>query len=207
MKNKLSRENIVAAAVMVFCAAVAVWGGAAYAGEIAAKENPMSGLAAAIASKFNLSESAVQAVFDEQMQARREKMEANRKEMETRRREQFEDRLNKLAAEGKLTEAQAAAIKNKKAEMEAQMMAQAGAKFDFKSMTVEERKAAMEKQKTEMEARRAALEQWAADNGIAEEYLPMVGAGFAGGGHGRGGGLGGPGFGGQGPCSDSVPES
>ena len=94
MKNKLNRKNIVAAAVMVFCAAVAVWGGAAYADEIAIKENPMSGLAAVIASKFNLSESAVQAVFDEQMQARRERMEANRKEMETKRREQFEDRLN-----------------------------------------------------------------------------------------------------------------
>jgi len=37
MKNKLGRKNIVAAAVMVFCAAVAVWGGAAYADEIAAK--------------------------------------------------------------------------------------------------------------------------------------------------------------------------
>lgn len=191
MKNKLNRKNIVAAAVMVFCAAVAVWGGVAYADEIAIKENPMSGLAAVIASKFNLSESAVQAVFDEQMQARRERMEANRKEMETKRREQFEDRLNKLVSQGKLTEAQAAAIKNKKAEMEAQMTAQTGAKFDLKNMTVEERKAAMEKQKTEMEARRAALEQWAADNGIAEEYLPMVGAGF----------------GGQGPCSDNVPES
>jgi len=45
MKNKLNRKNIVAAAVMVFCAAVAVWGGAAYADEIAIKENPMSGLA------------------------------------------------------------------------------------------------------------------------------------------------------------------
>ncbi|HOI97636.1 MAG TPA: hypothetical protein PLA19_03995 [Candidatus Pacearchaeota archaeon] len=200
MKNKLGRKNIVAAAVMVFCAAVAVWGGAAYADEIAAKENPMNGLAAAIASKFNLSESAVQAVFDEQMRARREKMEANRKEMETKRQEQFEDRLSKLVAEGKLTEAQAAAIKKKKTETETQMTTQSGAKFDFKSMTVEERKAAMAAQRSKMEAERAALKKWAADNGIPEEYASL--AGMTGSGHGRGGGLGGPGLGGQGPCSE-----
>jgi len=206
MKNKLSRKNIVAAAVIVFCAAVAVWGAAARADEGQDRSNPMSGLVAAIASKFNLSEDAVQAVFDEQMQVRREKMEANRKEMEAKRQEQLDGRLDKLVSEGKLTEAQASMIKDKRTELEAQTAAPAGAGSDFKNMTAEERKAAMEEQKTKMEARREALKQWARDNGIPEEYLPMAGAGFAGGGHGRGGEFGRPGFDGQGPCFDDGLE-
>jgi hypothetical protein len=54
---------------------------------------------------------------------------------------------------------------------------------NMKEMTKAERQAAMEAQRTKMEAGRAALKQWAADNGIPEEYIP---AGFMGGG-GRGG--------------------
>lgn len=186
-----------ALAAMVFAGGAAV-----YADEVAGRGNPMSGLVAAIASKFNLSESDVQAVFDEQMQVQREKTQANREEAEAKRQEQFESRLNKLLSEGKLTQAQVTAIKAKKAELETAREANKDEnRTEFKNMTEEERKAAMEEQKTKMEAEREALKQWAQDNGISEEYLPMVGMGFAGGGHGRGGGFGAPGDGRR-PCAD-----
>jgi hypothetical protein len=191
--KKLQRKQIVAVAIMIFCAACAG------AGAVYANDSAMRGkdIAAAIAQKFNLDEAQVQAVFDRQ----RDKMQANREEMETKRQEQFESRLDKLVSEGKLTEAQAAAIKAKKAELETAREANKNESgTEFKNMTEEERKAAMEERKTKMEAQREALKQWAQDNGISEEYLPMVGMGFAGGGHGRGGGFGGSEFGGNRPC-------
>jgi len=191
MKSKLSRKNIVVAAIMIFCAATVAGVGAVYADEIVGKGNPMSGLVSAIAQKFNLNEADVQAVFDrqrEQMQAQREQ---NREQMEAKRQERFKARLGELVSSGKLTQSQANAIKDKKAELEAQMEARKDAtKPDFKNMTQEERKTAMEEQKTKMEAERAALKQWASNNGIAEEYLPMTGMGFMAAGHGRGGGFG-----------------
>jgi hypothetical protein len=65
---------------------------------------------------------------------------------------------------------------------------------NMKNMTKEQRQAAMETKKAEMEAQRTALKQWAADNGISEEYLPMCGLGGGlGMGRGRGGEFGGPG--------------
>ena len=190
---------MVAAAIMIFCAACAGVG-AVYADEITDKGNPMGGLVTAIAQKFGLQESAVQAVFDEQ----KSKMEAERKikmaEMETKRTAEFETRLSGLVTAGKLTQTQADAIKAKHAELQTQREADKPVAESMKSKTEAERKAAMAEQKTKMETERAALKQWAAANGIPEEYIPM--AGLMGGGHGRGG-FRGPGPDGEASCPNS----
>jgi hypothetical protein len=152
--------------------------------------NPMSGLITAIAEKFGLNVSDVQQVFDEQqtkMQAERETQQA---ETETNAQEEFASRLSKAVTDGKLTQAQADLITAKKAELDAARESQ---KTDMKSMTDEERQAAMETMKTQMDS----LKQWATDNSIPEEYIPLLGG--MGGRGGRGGGPGTPGdFGGPG---------
>jgi hypothetical protein len=185
--KKIKRKYIMAAAIMIFCAACAGVG-AAYADEVIAKNNATSGLISAIASKFNLNQSDVQAVFDEQ----RSKMAADRQakmvEMETKRQEEFTVRLSGLVTAGKLTHAQADAIKTKNAELKAAREANKADMESIKNKTADERQAAMEAQKTKMETERAALKKWASDNSIPEEYISM--AGFMGGGRGRGRGFG-----------------
>lgn len=198
MKKKLNRKNIVAAAIMIFCAASA-GAGTVYADEGVGKGNPMSGLAGAIAQKFNLNQAEVQAVFDQQRGQWQEKRQEKAKQMEAAREQKFADYLAKLVGEGKIKPTQAEAIKAKRAELEAKIASQAIAeKSNFKNMTAEERKEAMETRKTKLEADREALKQWANANGIPEQYVPMVG--LMGGGHGRGGGFGGSGFDGAKLC-------
>lgn len=185
----MQRKQIVAAAIMVFCAACA-GAGAVYANESAMKGG---GIAQAIAQKFNLDEAQVQAMFDQQRGQWQEERQNKAAEMKVNREQKFADNLVKLVSEGKITQAQANAINVKRAELEAKIVASANAaKPDFKNMTADERKAAMEARKAQMEAEREALKQWASANGIPEEYVPMVG--LMGCGHGRGGGFGGPGF-------------
>lgn len=190
--KKLKRKHIVAAAVLIFSVACAELGAVYAASDADGKFDPMSNLAAAIASKFNLNQSDVQAVFDGQ----KSEMETRRREqmaqMQASRQQEFADRLAQAVSAGKLTQAQADAVKTKHAELQAQCEAQRTAAGDKKNMTKAERQAAMEAQRTKMEAGRAELKQWAADNGIPEEYIP---AGFMGGGGGRGG----RGFGGHAP--------
>lgn len=175
--KKISRKQMVATAILIFGIAAAGLG--ASAAETNGNGNPINGLVKAIAQKFNLNEAEVQAVFDQQ----RTQGEANRQT-------KFEAKLNGLVAAGKLTQAQADLIKTKRTELETQMQAQRESwraeTESLKDKTQSERKAAMEAQKTKMEAVRAALEQWAKDNNIPEEYLPMCGAGGLAG-HGRGG--------------------
>lgn len=122
--------------------------------------NSFNSLVKAIASKFNLSESDVQQVFDDQ----RDLMEAERKELEA-------NRLRQAVSDGKLTQDQADKIIAKRAELETQREAN---KVNFDSMTKIERRAAME-------AKRAALKQWAIDNNIPQQYIDFDG------GHGPGG--------------------
>lgn len=128
--------------------------------------NPISSLIKAIASKFNLSESDVQSVFDDQ----RTQMESQHKQME-------QARLSQAVTDGKLTQAQADAITAKQAEMQADREAN---KDSFGSKTEAERK-------TEMEAKKADLEQWATDNNIPKEFMPFGGGRTPGGPGGHGG--------------------
>lgn len=116
-------------------------------------------LVQAIASKFGLNVSDVQAVFDQHKTDMRTNMEAK-----------FKDRLDQAVKDGKITAAQEQLIINKRNELEAKRAQDAQ---NFKSMTKEERKTAMDQQKTD-------LENWAKQNNIDIKYL------MPGGGMGRG---------------------
>ncbi len=126
------------------------------------KNNPMSDIVTAIAQKFNLSSTDVQAVVDTVMQTKRTQMQTT---MEQR----AADRLTQAVKDGKLTQAQANLITAKQAEIKTFMDSLAG-----KTMT--ERQTAMKTQMT-------ALQQWAKDNNIPSGYLP-IGGPMGKGGHG-----------------------
>lgn len=130
--------------------------------------DPTSGLVSAIATKFNLRTTDVQAVFDEQRTA-----------METEREQEVEDKVAALVEDGKLTQAQADAINAKRAELKE---AREADRDSMKDMTAAERKTAMEAKKTE-------LDTWLKENDIDETYAYLL----MGGGRGPGGpGMGGP---------------
>lgn len=140
--------------------------------------NPMSSLVDALATKFNLNKTEVQAVFD----AQRTQMEANREA-------EIKKEVAQLVTDGKITQAQADKINAKRAEMQKEREA------NKDTATTKTR----EEMKTEMQTRKSELEQWAKDNGISTDYLRYV----MGGGHGHGG----PGFGGERPDSSSSSSS
>lgn len=111
--------------------------------------NPTSTIVQKLAQKFNLKEADVQAVFDEEHQARHAQMQTD-----------LEKRLTQGVTDGKITEAQKQAIiakfqdmKNHKPDIES-----------FKSMTQEQRRAQMETKKTEFES-------WAKTNGLTMETV------------------------------------
>lgn len=132
--------------------------GAVYAAsDTAGAQNPMSGLVSAIASKFNLNVSDVQAVFDDQKAKMRADRKAQMAEMETKRQQETADRLAQAVSSGKLTQDQADKIKAKLAEMES-------AKTDLEGKTEEERRTAAKEQAD-------SLKQWIEDNNIPKEYL------------------------------------
>jgi len=106
----------------------------------------MENLVEAIADKFQVSVSDVQAVFDEQ----RAQMEADREAMEA-------ERLVQAATDGKITQAQADAITVKREEMKDAMAT-------FASLDEEARREAM---KTQMDE----LQKWAKENNISLFYL------------------------------------
>lgn len=123
--------------------------------------NPMESLVSAIATKFNLSETDVQAVFDEQ----RDQMEAEREQI-------FADKIAQAVTDGDLTQDQADQLQDKRNAIES-------LRESLADSTDEERREAM---KTAMDE----LHQWALDNNIPREYVPMGGPGMHGH-HGRGG--------------------
>lgn len=126
----------------------------------------MADIASAIAQKFNLNASDVQSVIDGQM-------EQHQAQMQEQRQLSFESRLAQAVANGKLTQAQADAIKAQKASVQAQIEA-------LKDKTPEERQAVM---KLIMEAQK----QWAKDNNIPQGYMLF---GFGGVGMHKGEGMG-----------------
>ncbi len=127
--------------------------------------NPMSSLVDAVASKFNLNKTEVQAVFDEQ----RDKMESEREA-------EIKEQVAQLVTDGKLTQGQADKINAKRAELKTEREANRASDQDL-SMT--ERKAKMEEHKT-------AIDSWMSDNDIDDQYayLLMGGRGHGPGGHG-----------------------
>jgi hypothetical protein len=114
--------------------------------------NPMSKLVDAIAAKFNLQPSEVQAVFDEQRVA-----------MEKEHEQAFTDRINQAVTDGKLTRDQADKIIAKKAELES-----LHASMDGK---------APDEMRSEMKTQMDSLKKWATDNNIPAEFMMFGGHG------------------------------
>ncbi len=158
MKNsKFATSAAVTAAVIVGIAGPGI-AASTYAASTPGSANPGSKLITAIAQRFNLKESDVQQVFNDQhtqMQAAREQQEA--------------DRLTQAVKDGKLTQAQADAITAKQAEMKAAMES-------LKGKTPAERQVAM---KTQIES----LKKWATDNKIPQKFFPLSGGPRMGHGH------------------------
>lgn len=130
-------------------------------------------LANKIAQKFNLNKDEVQAVFDEDRQAK-----------EAERSAKIEKELSDAVSNGKLTSEQKDKILAKAKELKSQRDTE---RDSMKNKTEAERRTAMETKRTE-------LEQWAKDNNIPTDYLKYV---MGHGGHGPGGPGGPGGFGGS----------
>jgi type VI protein secretion system component VasK len=141
-----------------------------------ASNNPMSSLVSALATKFNLKTSDVQAVFDEQ-----------HTQMEAQRNSEVKTKLAQLVKDGKLTQAQADAITAKRSELQKQRDSNR-ASMDGKTHA---------ERKTAMDTERSALDTWFSDNNISTDYRYLV--------FGGGRGHGGPG-GSDSSTSDSTPD-
>lgn len=161
MKKQLITAGI---ATAVGVTSLAGFGVANAATDTSNSTGPMSSLVDAIATKFNLNESEVQSVFDEQ-----------RTQMKAEREAEIKEKVAQLVTDGKITQAQADKINAKRAELKAEREANKDSS-DTKTR---------EAMKSEMEAKRTELKTWAEENDIDEQYLRYVI-----GGHGRHGGPG-----------------
>lgn len=124
--------------------------------------NPMSSLVSAIAKKFNLNTSDVQAVFDEQKAT-----------MDATRETELKTTQAQLVKDGKITQAQSDAITAKRAELKKERdadMSSSSTKTDTD-------------RRTEMATRKTALDTWLKAQGIDTQYAYLVMSG----GHGHGG--------------------
>ncbi len=147
MKAKSLVTSLALAAALATTAGI----GISYAADTSSTTGPMQNLVSAIASKFNLNEADVQAVFDEQRQA-----------METRQEEVFADHIAQGVTDGDITQEQANAIQDKRAELES-------LRDSLSDATEQDRHTAMRAAMDE-------LHQWAIDNKIPEQYLPFGGS-------------------------------
>lgn len=157
MKKQLIVAGIVTAAGLTGLAGMAV----ANAATNSTSSDPMSSLVQAIATKFNLKSSDVQAVIDEQ----KTKMDADREA-------DVKAQVTQLVKDGKLTQAQADKINAKRAELEKEREAN---RTSDQSLTDAQRK-------TKMDERKTALDTWLKENGIDTQYayLFMGGRGHGG---------------------------
>lgn len=160
MKKQLA---IIGAVTAISAAGLTGVGLAHAANTTGTSSNPMSGLVDAIASKFNLDKTKVQAVFDEQ----HSKLEAEREQ-------QVKDQVAQLVKDGKLTQAQADKINAKRAELEKQREADRTAD---QNLTDAQRKAKMDEHRT-------AIDTWLKENSIDQQYAYLL---MGGRGHGPGG--------------------
>lgn len=130
--------------------------------QTATTDNSGTTIVQKLATKFNLNQADVQAVFDADREEHHAQMEAA-----------FETQLNQYVTDGKITEVQKQLIIAKRAEMET---AREAHRNSGTTMTPEEFKAAREAEMT-------ALKEWATTNGIDLQYLRPMGKGM----HGHGG--------------------
>ena len=159
----MKKTLAVAAVTAAVGAATFIGVGAASAATTSStRSNPMSSLVSAIAKKFNLKTSDVQAVFDEQKTTMEASREAELKTTQTQ-----------LVTDGKLTQAHSDALTAKRAELQKERNAD---RSSTSTKTDAERK-------TEMDTRKTALDTWLKAQGIDTQYAYLV----MGGSHGHGG--------------------
>lgn len=162
-KSKTSKKRVLAGSAIIALGLVFAGAGVSKAANATAGAgNPMSSLVNAIATKFNLSTTDVQAVFDEQ-----------RAQMEKEHEQAFADRLKQAVADGKITQDQADKITAKKAELES-------LRSSMEGKTEDEKRAAM---KTQMDS----LKNWATENNIPADFMMFGMKMEAGKGHGGAG--------------------
>lgn len=166
----MKKQLVIAGAVASIGIAGVTGIGVANAETTSTDANPHTKLVDAIASKFNINKDEVEKVFDEQHAT-----------MQAERNAKTDESLAKLVSEGKLTQAQADALKAKRAELEAAREANKPDHSALDAMTEEQRKAEMEKHRTEMETKRSELEAWAKEQGIDTQYLRYAMGGDKGG--------------------------
>lgn len=152
MKMPKSSTLIAAGAIALGLTVTGIGVTYAATGSTGTGNNPMSNLVTAISQKFNLNQSDVQKVFDEQ-----------HAQMEVQHEQAFKDRLAQAVTDGKLTQDQSDKIVAKMAELKSQRDAD---KATFASLTQAERQA-------KMQARAAELKQWAIDNNIPADFSPF----------------------------------
>lgn len=145
----MKRKHLLYALIPVFVLALLAGGITRASTNDAAKPNPFGKLAEAIATKFNLSTSSVQAVIDETMGGQRPPTDNNQAPKI--------DPVKKALADGKLTQAQADLIYAKRAEIKTTM-------DGYKDLSESEREVAV---KTYMES----IRQWAKDNNIPVKHV------------------------------------
>jgi UTP:GlnB (protein PII) uridylyltransferase len=110
-------------------------------------------LAGKIAQKFNLNQSDVQSVIDQ-----------NKTDHQAARQQKIEDKLTQAVKDGKITNDQKDKILAKLQELQAERQAN---RDSLKDLTPAERKA-------KLEAKRAELKQWAKDNNIPDQFLRLL---------------------------------
>jgi len=128
---------------------------------IESPEKGIAGLISALAEKFNLDKSEVQAVFEEQHEQR----QLNFKES-------YEAFLDQAVTDGELTQEQVDNILGKHSEIK-------NFREGLRGQTPEEIQSAMESERED-------LKQWAADNNVPEKFLRFGRGPGIGKGHGRG---------------------
>ena len=149
----IGKKSVMIATLLATVGAGAIGIGTTFAAEKVTPHDRMTNLVSAIATKFNLSTTDVQAVFDTQHATNI-----------AERKQDAIDHLAKAVADGKITQSQSTALQAK-IESEKAFMA------SLKTMTPEQREAAVK-------AERASLEQWAKDNGFPKGFariLPLIG--------------------------------
>jgi hypothetical protein len=128
-------------------------------------KTPFSGLAQAVAQKFNLNQSDVQSVINSYMQQQKQKMRQN---MQLR----LQNRLNQEVQQGELTSSQEASIVSELSTLKSQSNP-----GSFKSMTPQQRQQAFQTQQND-------LKSWAQSQGINLSLIPFgFGRGHGGFGH------------------------
>lgn len=148
------KKQLIVAGVATTLGIAGLSGAAIAHAETKTSSDPMSSLASAIASKFNLKQSDVQAVLDEQ----RTKMD---EDYETK----AKMKVTELVKAGSLTKEQGDAINAKRAELKKQHESENNQ--DKSSQTKDQRKSDMESRKNE-------LDTWLKEKGIDTKYAYLL---------------------------------